>query len=97
MLPAEPAIDIQAAMNIAGRLGFETTALTLPLVLKAPDVSQPAAIAVPIVVGRSTVIARLVERGVIDLKPLNPARTTAGGAAAGGPDGIAIAGDDEGT
>ena len=30
VLPAEPAIeDVQAAANIAGRLGFETTALTL--------------------------------------------------------------------
>src|SRR4051794_17425158 len=52
ILSAEPAIeDIQAAANIAGRLGFETTALSLPVVLKAPDVAQPASIAVPILVG----------------------------------------------
>src|SRR5713101_4622983 len=43
VLPAEPAVeDVQAAANIAGRLAFETTALTLPLVLRVPDVSQPA-------------------------------------------------------
>src|SRR5204862_4139840 len=36
ILPAEPTVeDIQAAANIAGRLGFETTALSLPVVLKA--------------------------------------------------------------
>src|SRR5947209_8626206 len=35
IVPAEPTVeDIQAAANIAGRLGFETTALTLPVVLK---------------------------------------------------------------
>jgi len=33
IVPAEPAVeDIQAAANIAGRLGFETTALSLPIV-----------------------------------------------------------------
>ena len=37
ILPPDPTVeDIQAAANIAGRLGFETTALTLPVVLKAP-------------------------------------------------------------
>jgi hypothetical protein len=102
VLPAEPAIeDIQAAANIAGRLGFETTALTLPIVLKAPDVSQPATIALPIVVGRGNqFIARLVERGVIDLKSLKPGQGLLAVVPSplGGPEGIAIAGgDDEGT
>ena len=34
IVPADPAVeDVQAAANIAGRLGFETTALTLPIVM----------------------------------------------------------------
>src|SRR5205814_1313520 len=79
----------------------ETTALTLPVVLKAPDVAQPASIAVPIVVGRGNpFIAKLVEKGAIDLKPLKPGQglLTVVPSPLGGPDGIAIAGgDDEGT
>jgi Zinc carboxypeptidase len=102
VLPAEPAVeDIEAAANIAGRLGFETTALTLPIVLKAPDVTQPASIAVPIIVGRTNAfIAKLVEKGAIDLKPLKPGQglLTVVSSPLGGPDGIAVAGgDDEGT
>ncbi|HEX9368678.1 MAG TPA: hypothetical protein VF921_18750, partial [Vicinamibacterales bacterium] len=102
VLPAEPAVeDIQAAANIAGRLGFETMALTLPIVVKAPDVAQPAAIAVPIVIGRSnTFIARLVERGAIDLKPLKKGQGLLAVVPSplGGPDGIAVVGaDDDGT
>jgi hypothetical protein len=102
VLPVEPAVeDVQAAANIAGRLAFETTALTLPLVLKMPDVPQPAGIAVPIVVGRSNeFIARLVERGAIDLKPLKKGQGLLAVVPSplGGPDGIAVVGgDDEGT
>src|ERR1051326_8100333 len=102
VLPAEPAVeDIEAAANIAGRLGFETTALTLPIVLKAPDVTQPASIAVPIIVGRTNAfIAKLVEKGAIDLKPLKPGQglLTVVSSPLGGPDGIAVGGgDDEGT
>jgi hypothetical protein len=102
VLAAEPSVeDIEAAANIAGRLGFETTALTLPVVLKAPDVTAPASIAVPILVGRTNpFIAKLVETGVIDLKPLKPGQgiLTVVASPLGGPDGIAIAGgDDEGT
>jgi hypothetical protein len=102
VLAADPSVeDIEAAANIAGRLGFETTALTLPIVLKAPDVTQPAAIAVPIVVGRGNpFIAKLVEKGAIDLKPLKPGQGLLAVVPSplGGPDGLAIAGgDDEGT
>src|SRR3954467_11207621 len=54
ILPADPVIeDIEAAANIAGRLGFGPPALSLPLVLRAPDLTQPADVAVPILVGRS--------------------------------------------
>src|ERR1051326_5244143 len=102
VVPAEPAVeDIEAAANIAGRLGFETTALTLPIVLKAPDVTQPASIAVPIIVVRTNAfIAKLVEKGAIDLKPLKRGQglLTVVSSPLGGPDGIAVGGgDDEGT
>jgi len=102
IVPAEPAVeDIQAAANIAGRLGFETTALSLPIVWRAPEVTQPAAVALPIVVGRGNqFVARLIERGAIDLKPLKKGQGLLAVVASplGGPDGIAVAGaDDEGT
>src|SRR5439155_751402 len=74
IVPADPAIeDVQAAANIAGRLGFETTALTLPVVVKANDLSQPASVAVPILVGRGNALIKpLVDRGSIDVKALKP-------------------------
>jgi hypothetical protein len=45
--------------NVAARLGYETTALTLPVVVRDSDVGQPAPIAVPILVGREN---RFVKR-----------------------------------
>lgn len=102
VLPAEPALeDIEAAANIAGRLGFETTALTLPVVIKAPDVAQPASIALPIVVGRTNpFVTKLVDRGALDLKSLSAGQGVIAMVASplGGPEGIAVAGgDDQGT
>jgi hypothetical protein len=102
ILPPDPTVeDIEAAANIAGRLGFETTALSLPIVLKAPDVPQPASIAVPIVVGRSNpFVTKLAERGAIDLKPLKKGQGLVAVVSSplGGPDGLVVAGaDDEGT
>ena len=102
ILPADPTVeDIQAAANIAGRLGFETTALSLPIVVRAPDVAQPASIAVPILVGRGNpFVAKLAERGTIDLKPLKKGQGLVAVVASplGGPDGLVVAGaDDEGT
>src|SRR4051812_46780728 len=102
ILPADPTVeDIQAAANIAGRLGFETTALSLPIVMRAPEVTQPASVAVPIVVGRGNpFVAKLAERGAIDLKPLKKGQGLLAVVASplGGPDGLVVAGaDDEGT
>ena len=49
IVPADPSTeDIQGAANIAGRLAFETTALTLPIVLDAGALDSPASIALPI-------------------------------------------------
>ena len=102
VLPAEPTVeDIQAGTNIAGRLGFETTALSLPIVVKAPELPQPASVALPIVVGRTNeFVKRLADRGVIDLKPLKAGQGLVAVVASplGGPDGIAVVGgNDEGT
>jgi hypothetical protein len=102
IVPADPAVeDVQAAANIAGRLGFETTALTLPVVLKASEVSQPASVAIPILVGRSNAhLKALIDRGLIDVKSLKPGQGLVAVVESplGGGDGIAvIGGDDEGT
>ena len=86
--------DMQVAANIAGRLGFETTAMTLPVVLRASD---PAAanVPLPIYVGRTNPrILELVQRGVVDLKPLEKGQ----GLLAMAGTGVVIAGgDDAGT
>jgi hypothetical protein len=102
ILPASPGTeDIQAAINLAGRFGFETTAATLPFVIRDNDVQQPASIALPVLVGRqNTFVQKLVERGVIELKNLKPGQgvVTAVRSPLGGPDGVVVAGaDDEGT
>ena len=54
IVPAVPTIeDSAAAVNFAARLGFETRSLTLPLVQRDNGVREPAAIEVPIIVGRT--------------------------------------------
>ena len=74
IVPAAPSReDSLAAANIAGRLGFETTSLSLPLVLRDGDVRQPAGIEVPILVGRNnSFTAKLVEQGQITVNTLQP-------------------------
>src|SRR5512142_151790 len=53
IVPADPtADDLEAAANIAARLSFETTAMTLPLVVRDDQVASPEAILLPILVGR---------------------------------------------
>src|SRR3954453_8101548 len=48
IVPAEPSLaDVEVATNLAARLGYETTALSLPLVVRDGDVSQPASVVVP--------------------------------------------------
>ncbi len=93
--------DVLVAANLAGRLGFETVALTLPLVVRAGAVGSGDRIAVPLFVGRTNPhITALVTAGVIALDGLEegqglvalvPSPWGAGHA-------VAIAGgDDEGT
>ena len=102
ILPAAPASeDIEAAANIAARLGYETTALTLPLVQREVEITPSAEIALPILVGRQNrFVQELAGRGAIDLTSLQPGQgliaivpSTIGGSA-----GIVVAGgDDAGT
>ena len=69
---AATAEDIEAAANIAGRLGYETTSLSLPLVLRDTEVAA-ADVRLPILVGRqNALVLSLAERGAIDLKALQP-------------------------
>src|SRR5262245_7828716 len=55
VVPAAPtAREIQAAANIAARLGFETTALTLPILVRDSDAR--AGESLPILLGKSNAL-----------------------------------------
>ena len=102
IVPATPSReDGLTAANIAARLGFETTSMSLPLVLDDNTVPQPAGIDVPILVGRSNAFVRkLADAGAIDLQALRPGQglIAAVRSPLGGGDGLVIAGgDDTGT
>ncbi len=102
VVPTVPtADDVEAAANIAGRLGYETTALTLPLVVRDNEVTSPADIRLPILVGReNTFIKSLVEHGAINPKALQPGQGLVSIVTSplGGPVGIVVVGgDDAGT
>src|SRR5262245_7699630 len=104
IVPANPSLgDLEAATNLAARLGYDTTGLTLPLVVRDSDVAPAASIAVPILVGRENrFVKRLAEARTIDLASLKPGQgLVAAVSAALGPAsaaGIVVAGgDDDGT
>ena len=92
--------DIEAAANIAGRLGYETTSLSLPLVLRDTEAAA-ADVRLPILVGRqNALVLNLAERGAIDLKALQPGQGLVAlvASAIGGRPAIVVAGgDDAGT
>jgi hypothetical protein len=92
--------DIEAAANIAGRLGFETTSLSLPLVLRDTEVAS-AEVRFPILVGRqNALVLALAERGAIDLKTLQPGQgllALVASAIQGRPAIVVAGGDDAGT
>src|SRR5580765_553656 len=69
IVPATPTLaEIEAATNLAARLGYETTALSLPLVVRDTDVAQPAGVGVPILVGRTNrFVQRLIDEHAIDI------------------------------
>lgn len=59
--------DMQVATNLAGRLGFETMAMTLPIVLRAGEAHANFNKAwLPIIVGRSNPDAALLTKMAID-------------------------------
>ena len=102
IVPATPAMaDVEAATNLAARLGYETTALTLPLVVRDREVTQPATVGVPILVGRSNqFVQRLIDAKTIDVSGLRPGQGLIAAVASplGGGDGlVVVGGDDEGT
>src|SRR3954469_16936048 len=102
IVPAAPTLaDIEAATNLAARLGYETTALSLPLVLRDDHVADAASIAVPILVGRSNrFVQRLVDAKAIDVAALKAGQGLIAAVASplGGGDGlVVVGGDDEGT
>ena len=108
IVPANPSLaDLETATNLAARLGYETTALTLPLVVRDTDIGQMASSAstvIPILVGRDNrFIKRLAEVRAIDLSSLKPGQGLVaavpspigpGGSAAGI---VIVGGDDDGT
>jgi hypothetical protein len=93
--------DIEAAANIAARLGYETTSLSLPLVVRDDELARPEDIAVPILVGRGNrFVETLAARGAVSLKGLQPGQGLVAlvRSPMGGPDGLVVAGgDDAGT
>ena len=92
---APSAEDVLVATNLAGRLGFETSAMTLPVVLRAGDAAA-ASTPLPILVGKTNPrVLELAQRGVIDLKSLEKGQ---GLLAIVAPFGVVVAGaDDAGT
>ncbi len=100
IVPAKPSVeDVQAATNIAARLGFETMAATLPIVLRDDEVTSLAEI--PILIGRENAFVRqLVERGALDVKSLGAGQGLISivHAPLGGADGlVVVGGDNQGT
>jgi hypothetical protein len=98
IVPAHPTIaEAAAAANLAARLGFETSALTLPLVLT--DAATVPSGTLPIVIGRGNAALRTLAGDSVRLQKLTPGqgliaavRGTNGGTA------VVVAGpDDEGT
>ncbi|PYQ80292.1 MAG: hypothetical protein DMG03_23345 [Acidobacteria bacterium] len=101
-VPSAPALaDIEAATNLAARLGYDTTALSLPIVVRDNEVEQPSAVAAPILVGRENrFIKQLIDTRVIDIAVLKPGQGLIAAVASplGGGDGlVVVGGDDEGT
>jgi hypothetical protein len=102
IVPSAPSReDSLAAANLAARLGFETTSMSLPLVISDRAVTQPASIELPIVIGRSnSIVAKLTAAGALDLQSLSPGQglIAAVRSPLGGGDGLVIVGaDDKGT
>lgn len=102
IVPSTPAKeDSLAAANIAGRVGFETSALSLPIVLRDADVRQPASLEVPILVGRGNrFVTTLADKGEVNLAALQPGQgliAVVRSPLGSGPGLVVAGGDDAGT
>lgn len=103
IVPAKPSReDVAGATTIAARLGYETSALTLPIVIRDADVPQPASgVGLPILVGRENqFVKKLLAQGTLDIKALKPGQGLVAVVRSplGGPDGVVVVGgDDDGT
>ena len=93
--------DVAGATTIAARLGYETSALTLPIVVRDNDIAQPATIGLPILIGRENeFVKKLVAQGTLDITALKPGQGLVAVVRSplGGPDGVVVVGgDDTGT
>ena len=102
IVPAQPAReDVAGATTIAARLGYETSALTLPIVIRENEIAQAAAVGLPILVGRENAfVKKLVAQGAVDIQALKPGQGLVAVVRSplGGADGVVVVGgDDAGT
>jgi Zinc carboxypeptidase/S-layer like family, C-terminal region len=102
VVPVSPTLrEIQAATNVAARLGFETSALTLPIVIRESEVRDDDRSRILILIGGGNgLVSRLADRGAIDLKSLKEGQglVAAVPATAGSNAAVVLAGpDDRGT
>jgi murein tripeptide amidase MpaA len=102
VLPASPSTqDVESAANIAARLGYETTALTLPLVVHDSETEQIRGIERPVLIGRAnTVVKGLESAGLFKPPALQPGQGLLAVVplAEGGRDAVVVTGaDDDGT
>lgn len=99
VVPASPTVrEIQAASNLAARLGFETTAFTLPIVIRDTDAIPSGAL--PILLGGSNRLVKGLPPGSIDLGALTKGQGLIATVRVPGHagDALVVAGrDDEGT
>lgn len=102
IVPAKPSSeDILAASDLAARLGYETLAMRLPLVVREDEIVRGQEVALPILIGReNSGIKKLADQGVIDIRTLKAGQGLIASVPSplGGSDGLVIVGgDDEGT
>jgi hypothetical protein len=93
--------DVAGATTIAARFGYETSALTLPIVVRDSDLTQATGVGLPILVGRDNeFVKKLVTQGTLDIKSLKPGQGLIAMVRSplGGADGVVVVGgDDSGT
>ncbi len=103
VVPAEPSRhEVQAAAELAARLGFETTAMTLPLVVRDQDAApNPSSPPLFVLVGRrNALVEKLAAAGHLDLSGLGEGQglvALAPSPLGSGEAVVVVGADDEGT